>query len=84
MTDPAMVLYIKPRCPWCIDAKRHLDERGYRYREIDVETVPGAFDDLRRVSGQGCVPTLVVSGLVLADFGTEELAAFLEHHDLRP
>ena len=36
MPDP-LKLYVKTWCPWCVQAKRVLDTRGYRYEEIDVE-----------------------------------------------
>ena len=79
-----LLLYIKPLCPWCVSARRHLDERGYRYETVDITQSPDAAAEMRRLSGQGLVPTLVAGELVLADFGPEELAEFLDRHSIRP
>ena len=79
-----MKVYIKPGCPWCIDAIAYLKKEGYDFEEIDVFANPEQFDEMRRISGQSCAPTLTVGDLLLADFGVDELTDFLEEHDLRP
>ena len=73
-----MTLYVKTWCPWCVRAKAWLDGHGYRYEEIDVEARPDAHAEMTRLSGQRCVPTLVAGDKILADFGPEELEAFLK------
>jgi glutaredoxin 3 len=79
-----MDLYLKTWCPWCIAAKKHLDERGYHYREFDVETDQAAAAQIQKISGQTKVPTLVVGKHILPDFGTDELDAFLQRHQIQP
>lgn len=77
-------LYVKSWCPWCICAKQFLDQRGYRYEEIDVERDRVAFDEMIRISGQHRAPTLVVGEKLLADFGPDELADFLKKNEIQP
>ena len=77
-------LYVKTWCPWCIDAKRHLDARGYTYEELDVEHDEAAFEEMVRLSGQVYTPTLVAGDELLADFGAPELEIFLKKHSLLP
>jgi len=77
-------LYVKGWCPWCIDAKRYLDSRGYTYEELDVEEDDAAFEEMLRLSGQVYTPTLVAGGKLLADFGTPELEIFLKTNTLLP
>lgn len=77
-------LYVKNWCPWCITAKQYLNKRGYRYDEVDVNRDNAAYDEMIRLSGQQYTPTLVVNGLVLADFGPEELEIFLKQHSILP
>ncbi len=83
MSEP-LKLYVKTWCPWCIRAKAVLDERGYRYEEIDVEANREDYDTMIRLSGQRLTPTLVTGERVLPDFGPDELLAFLEKHAIRP
>ncbi len=80
----AYTLYSKSWCGWCASAKRTLQQLGITYTDIDVERTRGADSELRAISGQSKVPTLVVDAeggrKVLADFGPEEVAPFLQKH----
>ena len=78
-------LYVKTWCPWCVRAEEWLRSRGYRYRQIDVESDRADYDAMIRLSGQTRTPTLVTSdGKLLADFGPDELAAFMQTHSIQP
>ena len=78
MTTP-LKLYVKVWCPWCVMA------RGYQYTLIDVEKTRADYDEMIRLSGQRRTPTLVTGeGLVLPDFGPEELEVFLKKNSLAP
>lgn len=79
-----LTLYVKTWCPWCVMAQRDLDGRGFKYQLIDVESDRALYDEMIRLSGQRYTPTLVAGELVLADFGPEELAAFIQKHHLAP
>jgi glutaredoxin 3 len=84
MSSPSMTLYVKAGCPWCRIAEEYLKQRGYKYARADVRLDRAAFDELRRISGQSCAPTLVVGDLVLPDFGPDELEDFLKRHNILP
>lgn len=78
-------LYVKVWCPWCVMAEDWLRAHGYKYEQIDVEKTRANYDEMIRLSGQRYTPTLVTAeGLVLPDFGPEELAAFLQKHQITP
>ena len=80
-----MKLYIKTWCPWCLSAREWLDQRGFSYHPIDVEADKAAFATMTTLSGQSKTPTLVLEdGRILADFGPEELEAFVKEHSLTP
>ena len=84
MTD-TLKLYIKVWCPWCVMAQEWLYSHGYRYELIDVEKNRAAYDEMMRLSGQRLTPTLVTSsGLILPDFGPDELVIFLKKHSISP
>ncbi len=77
MSTPRPILYIKPGCPWCDEAEDYLKEHGIAYERANVSADPAAFAEMRRVSGQTKAPTMDWDGEILADFGTDELDAFL-------
>lgn len=79
-----MILYVKTGCPWCRLAEVHLDERGYKYKRINVRQDHAAFDELKRISGQTYTPTLVTGDDVLSDFGPDQLEEFLKEHNIFP
>jgi len=80
-----MTLYIKPWCPWCVDAVRWLKDRGYRFTSSDVLTDSAAYTRMKEISGQRLTPTLETEdGKVLADFDVGQLEKFLQNHNISP
>jgi glutaredoxin 3 len=69
-------LFIKPGCPWCVQAMAWLDQRRIPYQVLDVIGDPAAWAEMHRLSGQTRAPVLEVGGRVLADFGVPELERF--------
>ncbi len=84
MDKPEWILYVKTRCPWCVEAAAYLRKHKYAFREVDVLRDNAAFATMRQISGQSYTPTLVIGDLLLADFGTDELEAFLQENQLQP
>lgn len=78
-------VYIKPGCPWCIEAEDWLQKRGYDFESVNVFADPKNFEQMRKISGQSRAPTLeTAQGLVLADFDVGQLESFLKSHGLTP
>lgn len=76
-------LYIKPWCPWCVDAVAWLEKRKYIFEKIDVLTDAAAYARMRQISGQSLTPTLELDGgEVLPDFDVGQLERFLQKHGL--
>jgi glutaredoxin len=67
-----------------MDAKEYLTERGFEFTEIDVGKDREAYDEMRELSDQTYVPTLVAGDEVLANFDTEQLEKFLKQHGIEP
>lgn len=85
MSDtPTLTVYIKPGCPWCVDAEAWLKREGYSYEAVDVIADREKFAEMQRLSGQSCAPTMTYGDLLLADFGVDELEAFVEKHEISP
>jgi glutaredoxin 3 len=80
-----LTLYIKPWCPWCVEAVAWLEKQGYQFNKIDVLSDPIAYDRMRRISRQSLTPTLETpDGLVLADFDVAQLEKFMLRNALLP
>ena len=54
-----MTLYVKAGCAWCMVAEQYLNNRGYKYKSVEVRSNRVAYDELVAVSGQTFAPTLV-------------------------
>ncbi|MCB1064634.1 MAG: glutaredoxin family protein [Verrucomicrobiae bacterium] len=81
---PKLRVYLKPGCPWCVDAVAWLKREGYDFDAIDVIADDAAFEEMYRISGQTKAPTMTYGDLLLADFGVPELEEFLEEHEIHP
>jgi len=82
--EPELKVYIKPGCPWCVDAIAYLKKDGFSFQAIDVIANPAMYQKMRELSGQSCAPTLTYGDLMLADFGVEEMQAFFNKHNIAP
>jgi C_GCAxxG_C_C family probable redox protein len=64
------VIYTRPGCPFCAEAKKDLEERGVPFEEISIEDNPRAVAEVMRLSkGAGVVPILVSGEEVKVGFG---------------
>jgi glutaredoxin 3 len=77
MSTPRPLLYVKYGCSWCDEAEAYLKERGIAFDTANVSADRAAFAEMQRLSGQTKAPTMNWDGDILADFGVEELEAFL-------
>jgi glutaredoxin len=77
-------LFSREWCSWCMEAKDYLTERGYQFIEIDVGEDRAAYREMKELSDQTYVPTLVAGDEVLANFDTDQLEKFLREHDIVP
>ena len=77
-------LYSREWCSWCIDAKDYLSDRGYKFTEVDVGKDRLAYAEMKELSDQTYVPTLVAGDEVLANFDTDQLDSFLREHRIEP
>lgn len=57
-----ITLYTAFWCPDCRVAKRFLDQHQIPYQEIDIETTPGAAEEVIRRTGKRAIPQLVIDG----------------------
>ncbi len=57
-----LLVYSANWCRDCREAKRFLAQHSIPYREIDIESVPGAADEVIRNTGKRAIPQFVIDG----------------------
>jgi len=57
-----VLLYSAPWCPDCRTAKRFLENHEISYKEINIETTPGATEEVIRRTGKRAIPQFVIDG----------------------
>lgn len=66
-------IFTTPSCPFCVRAKRLLQERGIAYSEVDVSTDDALRADVMQRTGRRTVPQIFIDGRSIG--GYDELAA---------
>jgi glutaredoxin-like YruB-family protein len=72
-----VTVYTTPTCTWCNTIKRHLNEHGVKYREIDVSVNQNAAEEMVRKSGQRGVPQTDINGQIVVGFDKTRLNSLL-------
>ena len=76
------ILYIKRGCPWCIEVVEHLAQRKIQVQTKIVSDDREAMLEMTELTGQTKAPCLDWHGVVLADFGVNELVPFLKKQNV--
>jgi glutaredoxin 3 len=54
----SVVLYTTRWCPFCVQARALLDQKGVDYRNVDVGAEPERREEMRRLAGRNSVPQI--------------------------
>ncbi len=57
-----LLVYSSRWCPDCRTAKRFLEKHNVPYTEVNIETTPGAADEVIRHTGKRAIPQFVIDG----------------------
>ena len=60
MGAPQVLMYVTDWCPYCDRARSLLADKGVAVKEIDVDLVPGAREEMRARSGRDTVPQIFI------------------------
>lgn len=56
-------IYIKPHCPFCVSAKKLLDEKNISYTEIDISDNDALRSEMmEKAGGRHTVPQIFLDG----------------------
>lgn len=80
---PDVTIYTTMFCPFCWRAKQLLDGKGAAYKEIDVDTTPGARQQMSALAGgRNTVPQIFIGERHVG--GCDELYALEYNGELDP
>lgn len=65
---PEIVIYTSSICPYCIMAKRLLDRKGLKYREINVDNEPDAREEMMAKTKRRTVPQIYIGDFHVGGF----------------
>ncbi len=68
-----VIVYGTATCPYCIKAKKFLEESGVEYEEMDVSSDQSAADEAVKKSGQMGVPVVDVEGEIIVGFDRDAI-----------
>ena len=57
-----VTVYSAPWCPDCRAAKRFLTQHNIPFTDIDIESTPGAADEVVKRTGKRAIPQFVIDG----------------------
>ena len=77
---PEILIYTTNICPYCVMAKRLLDNKGASYTEINVDTHAGLREEMMRKTKRRTVPQIYIGDLHVGGF--DELYALEQQKKL--
>lgn len=69
-----VIMYSTDICPFCVQAKRLLAEKGVEVMEIKVDAEPGKLKEMMGVTGRRSVPQIFIGGTHVG--GYDDLSAW--------
>lgn len=73
-----LVLYYKPTCPFSIKVLRYLKENNIELEMRDINSEPGAAEELIGTGGKRQVPCMFIDGKPM--YESDDIIDYLEEH----
>jgi glutaredoxin 3 len=67
-TDPVVIVYSTPTCPYCSRAKEYLKSKGVKFEDYNVAADQARADEMITKSGQSGVPVLEINHRIIIGF----------------
>ena len=77
MAEHKVTVYSTPTCPYCVQAKKYLDNKGIDYEHYDVAKDTEKRKEMVEKSGQMGVPVIVIDDNVIVGFERQEIEKLL-------
>jgi glutaredoxin 3 len=66
-SQPRIIIFTGSSCPWCNRVKQYLKEKGFRFREVNVERDRDGARELQRRGIMG-VPVVLIGSYPIVGF----------------
>lgn len=63
-----VIIYTTDTCPYCVYAKRLMDQKKISYEEIRVDVDPVVRDEMIALSGRRTVPQIIINDKPIGGF----------------
>ena len=63
-----VIIYSKDPCPYCVNAKRLLSNKGVAYQEIDLTNDPDEMQRIKQQWGWKTVPIIVIGEQLIGGY----------------
>ena len=77
-SQPTVIVYTTPTCPYCAMAKMFLKEHGIPFVEKNVAADRAAANEMIQKSGQLGVPTIDINGEIIVGFDRDAIKRALK------
>jgi len=77
-SQPKVVIFSTPSCPWCGRVKSYLRQKGVRFKDIDVSRDKAAAKDMVKRTGQMGVPVVLIGSRPIVGFNKPLIDRLLE------
>lgn len=77
-----LIVYSAPWCRDCREAKAFLSKHNIPYKDINIEEVPGAAEEVIRQTGKRAIPQFVIDGRWVQPYRPGEGFLYDEMSDL--
>ncbi len=71
-------IFTTPICPYCVNVKSFLKEKGFQFEEIDVSVNNEAAEEMVEKSGQMGVPVVDIDGEFVVGFDKAKISELLD------
>lgn len=75
-----VTLYTADWCPYCVRAKRLLQDKGADFNEVNVDQEPGKREEMVRKTGHKTIPMIFINDKFIGGFS--DLSALEEKGEL--
>jgi len=75
--QPAIRIFSTPSCPYCVNLKQYLAEKGFQYEDIDVAENKEAAQEMIDKSKQMGVPVAEINGEIVIGFDKDKINQLL-------
>lgn len=70
-------IYTTPSCPYCYTLKKFLEEKGFKFEEVDVANDETAREEIVKKTGKMELPIIEIDGEVVVGFDKEKVCKLL-------